>query len=257
MSRWPTVSDVHLFVLWSEARPKEAEIIRDLARRFRLLDLVEVTWSPDAFTRNLTCFYGSALPPGSEKERRCGTGPFLAVVVEDARPRYRPRRMRRGWARVNARTMDARRHHRQLTGGGFLVHASENRQEAERDLVLLFGRGSATFLPADPAGPRRWSWSHDVVGWAGWRDVDELVRALDVAGGCDVLEPPAGADLALRVHDRWWAEQLVGCAVEDDGVQLLVGGRSLRVCLPGAPGARSLRERLSDVARRPRAARTP
>ena len=38
-------AEVHLFVVWSEARAAERRILEDAAARFRLLDLVEVTWS--------------------------------------------------------------------------------------------------------------------------------------------------------------------------------------------------------------------
>ena len=233
-------AEVHLFVVWSEARVAERRILEDAAARFRLLDLVEVTWSAEAFSGSLVRFYGSALPPGSEKELHCGTGPFLVAVVEDPRPRYRPRRTGRGWARVNASVIDARTRYREWTGGGYRVHASETAAEAERDLVLLFGRRSADFAAAAPApdGPRRHD--ADLVGTRGWADPGELRLALEVTSGASALPTVDGVDLALAVSDLWWAEQIAGGRDLSNGMRELdVGGRPFRVALVETQARRS------------------
>jgi hypothetical protein len=227
------VGEVHLFVLWSEARHAEAEILEDIAHHFRVLDLAEVTWSPEAFAQNLRCLYGTALPPDSPKERHSGNGPFLVVVVEDERPRRRIRRLGRHWRwrRVNARVFDARRRYRAMTGGGYRVHASENEREADRDLVLLFGRRAGEFLAgAAPEGTR--AHAADIVGAHGWPDTRQLLLALDVTSGQRVLDPPDGVDLAIEVQDLWWASHVLGAG---DGAatrhDVIVDGRPTRVLL--------------------------
>jgi hypothetical protein len=227
------VGEVHLFVLWSEARHAETEILEDVARHFRMLDLAEVTWSPEAFAQNLRCLYGTALPPDSPKERHSGTGPFLVVVVEDERPHHRLRRLgkRWRWRRVNARVIDARRRYRSMTNGGYRVHASENEREANRDLVLLFGRRAEEFLTgADPKGTRRHT--ADIIGTHGWLDARQLLLALEVTSGQRLIDPPQGVDLAIEVQDLWWASHVLGA---DDGAatrhEVIVDGRPTRVLL--------------------------
>lgn len=199
----PAVGDIHLFVLWSQARGAEREIVADISSRFRLLDLVEVTWSAERFARNLTCFYGTDLPPGSNKEQHSGTGPFLVCVVEDDAPRYRPRRSGRTWRWVDTNIVDARARYRRMTGGGYRVHASADPNETARDLALLFGVRTEAFRGrVAPTIPRRVA--ADIVGAEGWRSRDELLLALEVTATPRVLGPRLGADLTLGIRDTWW-----------------------------------------------------
>jgi hypothetical protein len=234
------VSEVHLFLIWSNARQHEAEILADLALRFRLLEVVEVTWSREGFLHDLRCFYGTDLPPGSDKEAESGTGPFLACVVEDERPRYRYRRAGRRLVRENRRLMDARASYRAIAGGGYRVHASADRREAERDLVLLFGRRPTEFLGRtwDP-GLDRSQHVGDVLGSHGWRDLNELLLALEVTSGVRKIDAPVGVDLALQVRDKWWAEQILHGAD--------VGPNLWQIELAGQPRTVQLVERRSWI----------
>jgi hypothetical protein len=246
------VGEVHLFLLWSAARPFETAIVGDVASRFRVLDLVEVTWSPAAFGQNLRCFYGSALPPDSPKEQQVGRGPFLVVVVEDEHPRRRLRRMGSGRRWVNASVVEARRAYRATTGGGHRVHASENAWEADRDLVLLFGRRGRDFLDgssATLAHPRQHP--HDVVGAHGWRDLDELTLALHVTSGCRRLPPRDGVDVELEVADEWWAREVLRRSGTEGDVEVLVGGRTVRVGVVERPRRARLRRWLPPAFIRP------
>jgi hypothetical protein len=225
------VSEVHLFVLWSNARDREEQILADVAATFVVLDLVEVEWQPHAFARNLTCFYGTDLPAGSDKERQSGTGPFLVCVIEDDRPRYRYRRVGRRLVRKNSRTIEARTRYRAMTGGGFRVHASADAREAARDLFLLFGRRPSAFRGAGaPSQPRRHA--DGMLGERGWRDLDELMGALAVTSGVERIDPPAGVDLAFAVDDLWWAVHVVnGAEVSPGRWRVDIGGSSRTVAL--------------------------
>ncbi|NEM05922.1 hypothetical protein [Geodermatophilus normandii] len=207
---WLRKPEVHLFVLWSEARALEQRILDDIAAHFTVLELVEVTWTPgEVFAGNLSRMYGDALPPGSDKEVHCGSGPFLAVVVRDERPRYRVRRTNRGPQLLPSNVFDARSRYRQWTGGGYRVHASDSTAEAERNLVLLLGRWSAEFPRGD--GAIR-STAGDPLGTDGWRSVGELVMALEAHGG-SLASRSTGPDcdrLTVRTPDAWWAERITG-----------------------------------------------
>jgi hypothetical protein len=231
-------AEVHLFALWSHARTVEKRILSDIAEHFRVLDVVEVTWaSGDSFSQGLSRMYGTALPPGSHKEVHCGAGPFLVVVVEVDRPRYRPRRVGKRLKYVNAPVFDARRRYRQWTGGGHRVHASDSMVEADRNLALLFGRTTAAYRDrnAQPVWAFR-SHAQDPVGTHGWDSVGQLLLTLGPYGN-QVVDIDDG--LVVRTSDLWWAEQIAGGRAVADGVrELKVGGESVRLTLLEEPAER-------------------
>ena len=163
-----TSNVLHLFIVWSLGRDRERQILVDLAARFELLDVVEVTWSVDRFSDNLTRFYGQALPPGSDKEHHCGNGPFLVVVVRDPRPLYGLQRHRGRLRVVNTNAFTAKECYRDWTGGGHRVHASVQRCELEHDLFLLLGRKPETYASAEEWNGAKESAPIDLQGAAGW-----------------------------------------------------------------------------------------
>lgn len=204
-----SIPELHLFIIWSRAREKEEEIISDLGREFQILDVMETSWSPKEFGRNLTRFYGEALPPGSHKEEHCGSGPFLVVVVRDLEPRYQLRHLSPGRAQViDLRTLEAKERYRLWTGGGHRVHATLEPREFTHDLFLLSGRRPSHYDEAE-------SWRDgvdmvqaDLVGADGWRSLDELLTALRATlGRLAVVELPTTERQALTVSvdDVWWA----------------------------------------------------
>lgn len=228
---------MYVFILWSEAREDESRIIADLMAHFTILDMIEVAWTVgDTFAQNLTRMYGDALPPGSDKERHCGTGPFLAVVVEDRHPRYRLRRTNRGFKVLNSTVFDARRRYRDWTGGGYRVHASDSVSETERNLVLLFGQGSREFQHRGQrsGSPRRYD--SDPVGAHGWTSVEQLVKALEAHGGTVVSRPGADAVLTMMSSDVWWDELIAGGRDLGPGCrEVQVADTAIRVVLLDTP----------------------
>lgn len=242
MRRWPPV---YAFVLWETARGEEERILADLRRTFRVLDEVEVTWTPDdTFARSLTRMYGDALPPGSDKERHGGTGPFLLVVAEDSRPQLRPRHTSRGRRVVNARVLDARHRYRSWTGGGYRVHASDSVAETERNLWLLLGEG-VDAIPRRGAGQSRRA-AGDPAGTHGWPSREQLLGALRAYGAV-----PHGEQTEQRVRvlasDAWWAEHIAGGTEAGPGMrEVQVAGRLLELVIEQRP---SLRARASAAVR--------
>jgi peptidoglycan/xylan/chitin deacetylase (PgdA/CDA1 family) len=240
----PSNTDLHLFIIWSRGRGKEAEILEDLGREFDVIEVVEVAWTEADFSRNLTRFYGEALPSGSEKERHCGSGPFLVIVVRDSAPEYRLRSLKPGQAQVvDLRTLAAKELYRSWTGGGHRVHATLAPREFAHDLFLLLGR-----LPSHYADANAWngeiaSFTGGLVGAGGWRDVEQLLTGLEVTVGRVVLTEPAGsADgrVSVAVDDPWWAAVVAdGQPGVDDpwaAEQVVqVNGRSVRLELEQLP----------------------
>ena len=54
--------EIHLFLIWSNARPTLAKILEDLRERFEVLTHVDIRWSAEKFASNMTRFYGVNLP---------------------------------------------------------------------------------------------------------------------------------------------------------------------------------------------------
>jgi hypothetical protein len=203
---------VYVFVLWSEARREQTRILSDLASRFTVLDLAEVTWTAgETFAENLSRFYGDALPTNSAKEVHCGSGPFISAVIEDRNPRYRPRRTTRGVKLVNSSVFDARRRYRDWTGGGFRVHASDSLSETRRNVSLLFGTRVDDFRGRRGAvGGVMRRVESDLAGAAGWTSRDELVTVLE-AHKARVSQRSGQADhFDVVASDIWWIELIVG-----------------------------------------------
>jgi hypothetical protein len=225
------VSEPCVFVLWETARSQEKRIVDDLGRRFALCQVIEITWPPHSFARNLTRVYGEALPSGSDKERECGTGPFLVVVAADPSPRYRLRRTSRGVRRVNARAAAAKRRYRRWTAGGFRVHGSLDRAEAERDLQLLLRQSGAEAIGSRWDGRVRRIAAND----DDWSDAAQLLAAIASATPA-TLEHEDATTVRLRAEDVWWAAVIAGGDPPDDDAEeadltISIGGgpRSLRI----------------------------
>lgn len=226
--------EVHVFVIWSQARSQERRILADLADRFAVVEVVEVRWTQgELFARNLTRMYGDALPQGSDKEQHCGSGPFLVVVVEDDHPRYGWRPTSRGRRWLNTGVFDARQRYRDWTGGGYRVHASDSETETERNLALLLGESPAAVRARRPADRPRAeellaaarSHDADVAGTDGWSSVEQLRLALHSVGAHVFATGPDR--LRVLATDLWWAEHVAG------GVERRPGVRTVQVA--GAP----------------------
>lgn len=235
-----SVPEPALFLLWSRARAHERRILADIADHFVVREVVEVTWSADeTFAANLNRFYGDVLPPGSDKEADCGTGPFLVVVVEDPRPRFRVRRTSHGPRYLNSNVVDARRRYREWAGA-YRVHASDGPPEFHRNMTLLFGPRARERSNAGSAGGVT-TWPSDPVGAHGWTSVEELLDVLAAYGARPVGE--AGESVTVAAPNAWWVGVVAGGQESRPGVrEVRVGDRavSLSIVESAAEPARGL-----------------
>ena len=240
---------VHLFVLWSEARRHESRIVEDLYRSFTVLDVVEVTWRAQTFAWSLSRMYGTALPPDSDKQRHCGSGPMLAVAVRDGAARYRVRPTSQGRKVLNSNVFDARLRYREWTGGGHRVHASDCVRETEQNLALLL---DTTVLDLtrrttpSPQAPR--SHPHDPVGTDGWVSDAQLERTLRPYYLRSLAWSPGRDELTVAALDTWWVGQVAGGReLGPARRELQVAGRTVRLELePAVP----VQRRAKELARR-------
>ena len=115
-----------IFVLWEASRAFEDRISAEISARFKVLRSFEVTWPKRHFAENLAAFYGwRSWHVWRNKARKCGTGPFRVIVVEDPSPVWR--RDRDTYGRelvVDANVYDLKKSFRSLTGRSNVVHSS-------------------------------------------------------------------------------------------------------------------------------------
>ena len=172
-------SELHLFIIWQNARAHEAEIVKDIAANFRILKQIEITWTKQHFSKNLTRFYNATLPPLNFKERECGNGPFLLLLVEDPAPKYEYRPTSRGRQLVNTHIFDKKSEYRKLVDSrpNSKVHATNSTLESDHDLTLLLGlsiydvRDKLNLLPEH--------YHQDLLGTTGWDSLDQLFYCLN------------------------------------------------------------------------------
>ena len=143
-----TSPELHLFVIWSSALPLADRMLADMARR------LEIVWrrefpiegrARDFYRR----FYAHMRLDGSRKEKSCGKGPYMLVVVRDPVPEY-----------VNApngiaanRTMlELKARYREWALRGYRVHGTLTREEFARDIMVLTGHSAAEWALGVPDG---------------------------------------------------------------------------------------------------------
>lgn len=172
--------ELHLFILWQNARDQEKSILADIKKKFEVLRVFEIQWSREKFSENLTRFYGTNLPPRSGKELHVGTGPFLLVVVKDINPIYDHHETSRGPELVNSNVFLSKCAHRELTGGGHKIHATNSKKEFEHDIVLLLGLNTHDFVRRY-GKPSKFTikLKRDLVGADGWESLAQLFYVLN------------------------------------------------------------------------------
>ena len=191
-----------LLVVWEKGRSREASILEliDADPAFEVVGLIDVTWPPEHFGAALGQLYGERLPSRSEKQRHCGTGPFLVVVLRDLEPRPGVRRTPRGHELVDTHMFDLKQEARRLTGGGHRVHATDNAEEFRRDLIVL-AQMTESQLIAGGAWSRR-ALVGPPLGVGGWSDVETMLAALGRRTAYCVLRNFESWDSAGPVDDH-------------------------------------------------------
>lgn len=173
--------EIHLFIMWENARNKQKEILEDIDKSFGIINVYEMEWSEEKFSENLSRFYGTNLPKGSHKEKHCGTGKFVLVIVNDKEPKYEERTTSKGVQKVNINMFDKKEQYRKLTGGGHKIHATNSEIETNHDLTLLFGKNIQKYLEENH---KQWNGNIkelklDLIGCNGWKTVEDMFYALN------------------------------------------------------------------------------
>lgn len=159
------MSEIHIFIIWNKARKKESDIITDIKKRFKVLQIYEIHWSEQEFERNLLRLYGNSLKNSSSKKVVCGNGPFLFLVIKDENPKYEKRNTLHGEDIVNVNIFDKKIEYRKITEGGQRIHASNSEKEANRNIGLIVNKSITDFneenkdikqIHSDLMGSKKW-----------------------------------------------------------------------------------------------------
>lgn len=175
----------HIFIVWANGLAWKEQILNDIEGQFLVHCNLSVKWDEDKFADNLRVFYSRSWQHFSPskivealqyKKEYCGTGAFSVIVFDDPNPTIGLRETTEGPREVNTNVFDLKQKYRQMTGGGHLVHGSNDESETNRDLTLLFGRNVHDFLKDVPQTSE---YHGNCVGVGGYRDVKELFYVLN------------------------------------------------------------------------------
>lgn len=173
--------ELHLFIIWENARDKQEEIIKDIKSKFKIINIYEINWDKEKFSNNLSRFYGTNLPKGSGKEEHCGNGKFLLIILKDLNPQYIERVTSKGSKIVNVNIFDKKEQYRKMTGGGHKIHATNDEKETNHDLTLLIGKNIKDYLKENST-----EWDGQIknietnlIGCDGWKTVEEMFYVLN------------------------------------------------------------------------------
>ncbi len=181
-------TELHLIVLWANARHKEKEILADIVQHLDIVDMYDIAWTPNRVAENFSRFYGTKLPNNSFKEIECGKGAFLCVVVRDGNPQYEYTKTSRGHEKVNINIFTLKEKYRLWTGGGHKIHTTNNIKETEHDTALLLGLNYEDLqksLPKTPIVAEKIN--RDLSGAKGWEKLQELFYIMNATMNYVVL----------------------------------------------------------------------
>ncbi len=179
--------ELHLFILWENALYKKEDIMKDINEKFEILNVYNITWSKEKFSENLSRFYGTKLPNGSQKEKHCGNGTFLLVIVIDKNPVYDYRDTTAGRELVNINMFDSKSKFRELTGGGHRVHCTNSVYEVNHDLTLLLGKNASDYLSKLEKEKREICLNQDLVGANGFNNIEDAFYLLNNCSNYAIL----------------------------------------------------------------------
>lgn len=189
--------EAHAFIVWSKGLQQRERILADVRTKFDILESIDTTWSRNKFSENLSRFYGENLPKNSSKEKHCGTGTFLCIIVRDNNPVYELRETSKGIKPVNVNMFDAKQLYRDWTGGGHRIHGSDNVTEARSNIYLLFGIKYDSIVHSTEIGVEK-IYNEDLIGANGWDSLEHIFDAFNELSNYVVLRNFANIDQELN-----------------------------------------------------------
>lgn len=217
------MAELHLIVLWEKARYREQEIIDDIKNHMTILNAYEITWTPGNVANNFSRFYGQKLESNSFKERECGGGPFLVLVVRDDNPEYKFVETSRGHEIANTTLFSAKERYRGMTRGGHKIHTTNSVTETNHDATLLLGMNYDDLVKNHKT---KWDGTikkihRDITGCNGWRDLHEFFYTLNATTEYVVLRGFEDMAATVSAADHGDIDIMV---TDYDNAVMIVGG---------------------------------
>lgn len=181
------MTDLFIFIIWRNAYNHLDEIIADIKANFYIRNIFKMKWSAKNWENNLSRFYGAKLDDIKAKIRECGKEEFTLILIEDKNSKYEKRTTSRGEEIVNVNLFDKKSEYRLLTGGGYLIHATNSVRETNHDLTLLFGLNSEDFKKQYKPNERIIEYNNDLFGCASWNSINDIFYALNNCSNYVVL----------------------------------------------------------------------
>ena len=126
-------------IIWHNGLLFEDKLLSEINNSsLKIIRSKKVKWAKENFRKNLQRLYGNKLPKNSSKEDYCGFGPFLVIELLDEIPHYDLRKTSSGHFFVNKNIFDLKTKLRTITGGGHLIHGTDNLIESNQQLTLFF-----------------------------------------------------------------------------------------------------------------------
>lgn len=137
--------ELHIFIIWHNAHSLEKQIITDIKQHLEIQKIFNCHWDKETFTLHLARFYKKKLYHIVKKEKQCGNDDFLFIAVKDKTPRY--------VNNINRNIRDLKDKYRNWSkaiGDGYLVHSSDNSEEAKENLRYITGLSTEEFAEKYP-----------------------------------------------------------------------------------------------------------
>ena len=171
------MKDYEVFIIWDSAKKYENRIIGLIEENFKILKIINVTWTKERFTENLTTFYETDLRLNVEQVRMRGNGTFKVVLIEDNSPIFCLRVLNRETCDVNEKVYLLKENIRKNITGASNVHASLNRSECQNNMIKLFGLTIEEML--DEKTNVLGDYVGDCLGVGGWKCLDDVFKVLN------------------------------------------------------------------------------
>ena len=130
-------NDLHIFIIWQNALHIKEKIISDINQHFEIRKIFNCHWPQEDFALHLSNFYHKKLYHCCKKEKECGNGDFLLIVVSPKNPKHHNM--------INTKICRLKHKYRQWSKGEFLIHASDSQKEAKENLLYLTGISEEEF----------------------------------------------------------------------------------------------------------------
>jgi len=188
-------------LIWEKGLYKLDYILHDLRNSFDILDVIKINWDKDFFSNNLSRFYGQNLPDRSFKEKHCGKGSFVSIIIRHNEPIYEIRKTSKGKCVVNSLLFDKKQLYRNWTGGGHKVHTSNDMKESMRDIFLLLNKKIEDYDNSDVWTEGIRSLDTNIQGFSGWKNFDEFFNFINTSTQYVILRNYKNIDSIFKDSD--------------------------------------------------------